>query len=102
MAQYRLTEQAQRDLDAILEYIALESSVERAMSMFSRIRDGMRQIAESPGIGHFREDLLGRDFKFWRVGPYIIAYLWRTNPIKVIAIVHGARDITAFLEDRQL
>jgi antitoxin ParD1/3/4/toxin ParE1/3/4 len=101
MASYRLTDDAQRDLDAILEYIAINASVERAMNMFERVRNGMRRVAEMPGMGHFREDLLDQRFKFWSVDPYVIVYRWQMDPIKVIAIIHGARDLAAFLADRK-
>ena len=100
MASYRLTESAQHDFDAILEYIALESSVARAVEMFGRIRAELRRIAEMPGIGHFREELLDRRFKFWSVKSYVIVYRWEEDPIRVIAIIHGARDLDAFLSDR--
>ena len=100
MASYRFTESAQRDFDAILEYIALESSVDRAVEMFGRIRTELRKIGEMPGMGHFREELLDRRFKFWSVRPYVIVYRWEEDPIRVIAIIHGARDLDAFLSDR--
>ena len=76
MSLYRITPEAQRDLDEILEYIALDSSVERAMKVFTRIRDGMRKAAATPGGGHYREYLLDRRFKFWTVKPYVIVYRW--------------------------
>jgi len=100
MAQYRLTDDARRDLDELLEYIALDSSVERAMKVFARVRDGMRKAAEMPGSGHYREDLLDRSFKFWMVKPYLIVYRWDVEPIRIIAVVHGARDLDAFLATR--
>ena len=57
-------------------------------------------LGEMPGMGHFREDLLDRHYKFWSVHSYVVVYLWEVTPIKVIAVVHGARDLDAFLTSR--
>lgn len=39
MPPYRLTPEAQRDLDAIAEYIAIEASVERAIAILRQLRE---------------------------------------------------------------
>ncbi len=51
-----------------------------------------------PGMGHFREDLLDKRFRFWNVWSYLIVYRWEAKPIEVIAIVHGARDVDVFFD----
>jgi plasmid stabilization system protein ParE len=53
-----------------------------------------------PGMGHFREDLLDKRHRFWSVYSYIIVYRWETKPLQILAIVHGARDLEAFLARR--
>jgi toxin ParE1/3/4 len=100
MKRYRLTPTAQRDLDAIAEYIAVEASVERAMIVLREFRDAFRKLGDMPGIGHYREDLLDRRYKFWSVYSYVIVYRWDVTPIQVVAVVHGARDLDAFLARR--
>jgi plasmid stabilization system protein ParE len=55
---FELTSEAQRDLDAIAEYIAVETSVDRAIRVLNELRDAFRMLGEMPGMGHFREDLL--------------------------------------------
>jgi plasmid stabilization system protein ParE len=100
MKTYRLTPTAQHDLDAIAEYIAVEASVERAMKVLREFREAFRKLGDMPGIGHFREDLLDRRYKFWSVHSYVIVYRWETEPIQVVAVVHGARDLEAFLARR--
>ncbi len=51
-------------------------------------------------MGHYREDLLPKDYRFWTLYPYVIAYRWKCKPIQIIAFVHGARDLNAFFEGR--
>ncbi len=93
MKRYQLTTQAQCDLEAITEHISLDSSVERAVGILQKLRDAFQNLCDMPGMGHFREDLLDRQYKFWSVYSYIIVYEWQTNPIRVIAVVHGARRL---------
>jgi plasmid stabilization system protein ParE len=97
---YELTTDAQHDLDMIAAYIAEEASVLRAIKVLGRLRSAMRKLAGMPGMGHFREDLLDKRYKFWAVQSYVIAYRWDVTPIQVIAVVHGARNLEAFFGRR--
>jgi toxin ParE1/3/4 len=100
MRRYQLTTEAQEDLDNIAEYVASEASVERAITVLSDLREAFRKLAEMPGMGHYREDLLGRRYRFWSVYSYLVVYRWDVNPIQILAVVHGARDLDAFLGQR--
>jgi plasmid stabilization system protein ParE len=100
MNSYQLTPQAQLDLDEIADYIANEASVDRARTVIRDLRDSFRKLADMPGMGHFREDLLDNRYKFWSLYSYVIAYRWEATPIQVIAVVHGSRDLGAFLANR--
>jgi antitoxin ParD1/3/4/toxin ParE1/3/4 len=57
-------------------------------------------LALSPGIGHCRDELLSRKYRFWNFYSYVIAYVWEARPTQVICVVHGARDLAAFLAGR--
>src|SRR5690349_5824520 len=98
MKGYELTTEAQNDLDEIAQYIAIEASVERAILVLAEFKDAFRRLADMPGMGHFREDLLDQRYKFWSVYSYVVAYRWEVLPIQVIAIVHGARNLQAFFD----
>jgi antitoxin ParD1/3/4 len=100
MSDYQLTPQAQSDLEAILEYIASEASEDRAIQVLTELRDEFCKLSDAPGIGHFREDLLDRNYKFWSLYSYVIVYRWQTIPLQILAVVHGARDMSAFLSGR--
>lgn len=51
-------------------------------------------------MGHKREDLTQFPVLFWPVGNYLIIYRGEARPIEIVAIVHGKRDIPAFLRQR--
>src|SRR3954468_7514887 len=101
MKSYRLSAEAQHDLQEIGHYIAANASLERALNVVSTIGDEFLKIAETPGIGHFKEEVASKELKFWSVYRYLIAYRWDQNPIEIVAVVHGNRDLTTFFESRR-
>ena len=50
-------------------------------------------------MGHHRRDLADARYRFWTVYSYVIAYR-EANPLVVVAIAHGARQMDAFLQNR--
>lgn len=100
MNRFRLSRAAQTDLESIGEYLAETAGAEQAADLINRIRAEFLKLAEMPGIGHYREDLLDQRYRFWRVYSYLIVYRWETDPIRIIAVVHGARNLIAFFSRR--
>jgi plasmid stabilization system protein ParE len=94
---YRLTHSARRDLEKIYDYIA-EDSLQAAGRMIDRFTAAFRKLAETPGLGHFREDLTREPFRFWAVGSYLVLYRPATHPLEILRVIHGARDVRAILE----
>lgn len=97
--QFVLSDDADRDLDDIWEYIA-EDSVDAADQWIGRLFDAFDAIAETPGIGHKRDDLTAYPVLFWPVGAYLVIYRITTLPVEIVAVTQGARDIPAFLRRR--
>ena len=62
--------------------------------------EGLKALGQSPGIGHYHEELLSRKYRFWNFYSYVVAYAWEAKPIQIISVVHGARDLAAFLAQR--
>ena len=60
----------------------------------------MRRLAETPGLGHVREDLAAIDpaLRFWPVYSYLIVYRAETAPLEVVRVLHGARDVRRILD----
>ena len=92
---FLLTPEAKSDLTAILLDIA-EDSPDTAERLRSEFYEGLQELGRSPGIGHYRDELLSRKYRFWNFYSYVVAYVWETKPIQVISVVHGARDLSVF------
>jgi plasmid stabilization system protein ParE len=99
VTRYILSEGADRDLDRIWDYIA-ENSVASADEWIARLFDAFDTISNTPGIGHKREDLTDYPVLFWPVGAYLIIYRALSQPVEIVAVTQGARDIPAFLHHR--
>jgi toxin ParE1/3/4 len=94
-----VTPETRQDLIEIWDYVAEESS-KRADEVLARLYDSFMELAQSPGMGHYREDLADRRHRFWTVHPYVVAYRWQTTPLQIVVVVHGARHLKAFFEER--
>jgi antitoxin ParD1/3/4/toxin ParE1/3/4 len=57
----------------------------------------MRRLAQTPGMGHLREDLADEPLRFWPVYSYLIIYRPETDPLEIVRVLHGARDVRAVL-----
>ena len=65
-----------------------------------RFVNAFRLLARHPELGHTREDLLPASIRFWPAGECLILYLPENNPIEILAVVHGARDVPAIVNRR--
>jgi len=57
----------------------------------------LKLLGKQPGVGHVREDLPGRPVKFWPVYSYLIVYDPETEPIQILRVLHGMRDVEEIL-----
>ena len=104
MRHYKFTPQAADDLFEIWSYIA-HDSVRAANRVEDAIYKACAFLAEGPSRGSLREDLTKLQLRFWTVQDYpnyIIAYDSETDPLQIIRILHGARDIMAIMSARKL
>ncbi|MCB1018980.1 MAG: type II toxin-antitoxin system RelE/ParE family toxin [Bryobacterales bacterium] len=91
-----LTPEARSDLAEIVSEIA-DDSPDAAERVRVALFEELRELARFPGIGHYHDELLNREYRFWNFGSYVVVYVWQAKPIQVIAVVHGARDLSGFL-----
>jgi plasmid stabilization system protein ParE len=75
-----------------VEYIS-ERSDQNAVRIFDQILEAMEKLAEMPGMGHRREDITDRPVRFWSVHSFLIVYDPATKRLKILHIVHGARNL---------
>jgi plasmid stabilization system protein ParE len=90
---------AELDLDDIWEYIARDS-INAADRWVGKLFDAFEALSRTPGMGHKREDLTQYPVLFWPVGSYLIIYRAELQPIEIVAVTQGSRDIPAFLRLR--
>lgn len=95
---YRLTERAEADVDAIADFIAGDN-VDAAVKVVLALEDAFVLLASRPGIGHTREDLTDRPLKFWSVYSYLVVYDPSGDPLTIVAVLHGARDVAEILKE---
>ena len=99
MIGYQFTSQAADDLFEIWSFIANDSP-ESADRVEAAILAGCESLAESPFLGVLRTDLTALPVRFWFLPSfrnYFIVYDPATEPLRIIRILHGARDIPSIL-----
>lgn len=96
---FLLTPEARADLQEILLDIATDRP-DAADRLRTGIFQALHRLGQSPGIGHFHDELLDRRYRFWNFYPYVVCYRWKEKPIQIIAVLHGARHLTALLGAR--
>jgi len=94
MAKWVLSPLAHAELQEILEYIAVTSgSVAIADKVANDFAAALDTLAASPKIGWQRKHLTGPNIRWWPVHSYLLLYDPETRPLRVIRILHGARDL---------
>ena len=79
------------DLEAIAAYIAADSP-RAAAALITRLKEKATKLAETPGIGRPREDLLPGIHSF-AVSSYVIFYRTGSTGIEIVRVLHGRRDL---------
>jgi plasmid stabilization system protein ParE len=98
---YRLSRRALRELRAICRYIAYDSP-QAALRVERAILAACLLLADAPEIGVERKDITTLPVRFWTVSRfpnYQIVYRLQTEPLTIIAILDGNRDIGAALRE---
>jgi len=98
MSGYVLGRDAERDLDNLWDFVAGES-VEAAYRLLKQyeafeaspaIREWATRGRTSPHCPSF----------FWPVANYLVIYRVKRRLIQIVAVIHGKRDLPAFLRQR--
>jgi plasmid stabilization system protein ParE len=94
-----LTAAARLDLLQLWNYVADSSGVGDADRVLSDMETALNFVAERPNCGHKRGDLTRRPLLFYRVHSFLIVYQAGRKPLRIIRILHAARDISSLLAD---
>jgi toxin ParE1/3/4 len=105
MFQVVLTEVAERDLKAILEYIAHSDGVPAALLVLDKLTEATRRLIRDPERGGHPRELLALGSKDYRqifFKPYRIIYRIVDRHVIVYLIADGRRDMRTLLARRLL
>ena len=95
MAEIRWTEEAQRWLEDIFEYIAADNPAAAARTV-QGIYERAQVLSTFPEIGH-RYLASSRNVRILLYGHYRIAYLVKEDRnVDVLGVFHGSLDITRY------
>jgi len=100
MSHYRLSRQADQDLDEIAEYIARESP-DAAWRVLEGLHDTLVLLSKNPDLGRLRDDLRPNLRLFPAAQNYVICYYPLRDGIEVATIIHGRRDWAGLFERKE-
>lgn len=98
MSRFVLTPAAEGDLLKIIEYLEGDSP-DAVLRVVDALDEAMQRLADNPAIGHVRPDLTDQDVRFWPVFKYLVVYRPETNPLEIVRVLHGRRDVERILGD---
>lgn len=101
----RITEDAERDLDALFRYLAEHRSPEHAAELIEAIDRKMHSLARFPERGAIPRELVDlgqREYRQVLLLPYRIIYRLIDDTVFVYLIADGRRDMKALLAQRLL
>src|SRR5579859_6175738 len=96
MKSFVLTPRAENDLNQIWDYIA-DDNIEAADRVLNALEAAFIKLTKTPGMGHVREELADRKYRFFVVYSYLIVYRYETDPLQIIRVLHAARDVQSIL-----
>ncbi|MBA4156901.1 MAG: type II toxin-antitoxin system RelE/ParE family toxin [Gemmatimonadetes bacterium] len=100
-----LTAGAQRDLEAIYDYIAEADGQARADHVLDQLLDVSERLAEFPERGAYPKELLAlgiREYRQLFFQPYRVIYRVIDQQVFITLIADGRRDMQALLARRLL
>lgn len=101
MNPFILSPDAWEDTWLIWQNLAEISAPAVADRIESELFSAFETLARVPGLGHLRPDLTSHQVYFWAVYQYMIVYR-KSDPLEIVAVIHGKRDIQALLGKRQI
>ena len=91
MKQVRIASAAEKDLEEIWLYIAVDN-VDAADKFIDRVLDQLGFLAGTPRMGRSRNDIVP-NLRSWPVGNYVVFYRDTAVALEIVRVLHGARDV---------
>jgi toxin ParE1/3/4 len=93
------------DLDQIIDYVALDSGVDRALGLYEKIRDKIDSLSRLPRRGRIvpeLESISVLEFREILMDRYRIIFRIDDKKVVLVGVFDGRRDLEAILVDRAL
>ena len=98
-----LSERARRDIEGAVGHYLTEAGPAVALDFIDALEDARRHIGERPASGSSRYahelDIPGLRFRSAGRFPYLVFYVEREAEVDVWRVLHGARDIPAWMRE---
>jgi toxin ParE1/3/4 len=95
--------QADRDINNAVAYYLNEDSEQAALGFVDALEKALAHISRHPASGspRYAHELSLPDLRFWPMSryPYLIFYVEGPDHIDVWRVLHGQRDIPAWMRD---
>lgn len=91
MNRYRLSQQAEKDLEDIWVYLGQQDEI-GADRQVAQLLNRFPMLAQFPNMGRQRNELL-TGLRSFPVKPYIIFYIILLERVEIVRILHQSRDI---------
>ncbi len=96
-----LRERAEADIDETAAHYLAEGGADLVLRFIDALETAMDHIGRHPATGSppYAAELDLRGLRFWRLKrfPYLIFYVERESDVDVWRLLHGQRDIPAWL-----
>lgn len=96
MSRYEIMPAAKRDLTEIEDHIAADNP-EVARRIMLEMQATMQMLTNLPKLGHRRSDIHDPRYRFYSVYSWLIVYNPSTDPLQILRVVHGRRDLPSTL-----
>lgn len=101
--QVRITDEAERDLEDIFEYIARHDAIDKAEYVLAELEKRITALELSPQRGHYPPELEQLGIKSFReifFKPYRVIYEISGSKVIIHVCVDGRRDLQTLLARR--
>ena len=93
---------SERDVDDAIAYYLGENAPEAALGFIDALEQAYRHIGRHPesGSSRYARELNLQGLRFWPLSryPYLVFYMERADHIDVWRVLHGQRDIPAWMQ----
>jgi toxin ParE1/3/4 len=100
MSSFRLSVLARQDLQNVSVYVSEQSGEERARGLVRDIVSEFPKLSDFPGMGPARPEL-SRGLHSLPVAGYIIFYRRYLDGVRIVRVIHGARDMAGIFRGRK-